>query len=115
MSQTRDHGGDIELHAELVADDDWLRIDEICVRLSVEQQWITELVELGALDPRGGNEPAAWLFPRRELPRVLAMSRLVSDLGVNLPGAAIIVELGEERRRLLARLDSLSGEMGTEP
>jgi hypothetical protein len=49
------------------------------------------------------------LFPRRELPRVLAMSRLVSDLGVNLPGAAIIMELVEERRRLLARLAALSG------
>jgi hypothetical protein len=31
------------------------------------------------------------------------MTRLVSDLGVNLSGAAIILELVEERRRLLAR------------
>jgi hypothetical protein len=32
------------------------------------------------------------------------MTRLVTDLGVNLAGAAIIVELVEERRRLLAQL-----------
>ena len=32
------------------------------------------------------------------------MTRLVTDLGVNLTGAAIIVELVEERRRLLAQL-----------
>lgn len=98
------------LRAEVLAEDDWLRMDEICVRLSVEQPWIVELVELGALDPRGGDEPAAWVFSRGELPRVLAMSRLVSDLGVNLTGAAIIVELVEERRRLLGRIAALSGK-----
>jgi chaperone modulatory protein CbpM len=103
MSHSRT-GNDDVLQAQLLADDDWLRIDEICVRLSVEQDCIVELVELGALDPSAGGEPAAWVFPRRELPRVLAMTRLVADLGVNLTGAAIIVELVEERRRLLARL-----------
>lgn len=96
------------LRAELLADDDWLHIDEMCVRLSVEEHWVIELVELGALDARGGDDPAAWMFSRRELPRVLAMTRLVSDLGVNLTGAAIIVELVEERRRLLGRLAALS-------
>jgi len=100
---TRNGDGDI-LRAQFLDDDDWLRIDEICTRLSVERQWIVEMVELGALDPHGGLEPAAWVFPRRELPRVLAMTRLVTDLGVNLTGAAIIVELVEERRRLLAQL-----------
>ena len=100
---TRDDDGDILL-AQFLADDDWLRIDEICTRLSVERQWIVELVELGALDPQGGREPSAWVFQRRELPRVRAMTRLVTDLGVNLTGAAIILDLVEERRRLLAQL-----------
>lgn len=92
------------LRAQVLDDDDWLRLDEICGRLQVERQWIVEMVELGALDPRGGLEPSAWVFPRRQLPRVLAMTRLVTDLGVNLAGAAIIVDLVEERRRLLAQL-----------
>jgi chaperone modulatory protein CbpM len=108
MNEPRNGWGESVVRAELLADDDWLRIDEICVRLSVERSWIVELVELGALDPRGGDDPSAWAFSRRELPRVLAMTRLVSDLGVNLTGAAIIVELVEERRRLLGRLAALS-------
>ena len=99
----RNDEGDVLL-AQFLDDDDWLRLDEICTRLSVERQWIVEMVELGALDPHGGLEPSAWVFPRRELPRVLAMTRLVTDLGVNLTGAAIIVELVEERRRLLSQL-----------
>lgn len=99
------NGDDAVLRAQVLDDDDdWLRLDEICGRLRVEQQWIVEMVELGALDPRGGLDPSAWVFPRRQLPRVLAMTRLVTDLGVNLAGAAIIVELVEERRRLLAQL-----------
>jgi len=100
---TRNEDGDI-LRAQFLDDDDWLRIDEVCTRLSVERQWLVEMVELGALDPHGGLEPSAWEFPRRELPRVLAMTRLVADLGVNLTGAAIILDLVEERRRLLSQL-----------
>jgi chaperone modulatory protein CbpM len=103
MNSGNNDDGDALL-AQFLGDDDWLRIDEICTRLHVEPQWIVELVELGALDPQGGQEPAAWVFRRREMPRVLAMTRLVTDLGVNFTGAAIIVELVEERRRLLAQL-----------
>jgi hypothetical protein len=36
----------------------------------------------------------------------------VADLGVNLPGAAIILELVEERRRLLAQLRQWTAESG---
>lgn len=103
MNTSNSDDGDV-LCAQLLGDDDWLRIDEICARLRVEQQWIIELVEFGALDPQGGRDPSAWVFQRRELPRVLAMRRLVMDLGVNFTGAAIIVELVEERRRLQAQL-----------
>ena len=92
------------LQAQALDAGDWLHIEEICTRLHVERQWIVELVEIGALEPQGGVDPSAWTFPRAELPRVLAMTRLVLDLGVNLTGAAIIVELVEERRKLLAQL-----------
>lgn len=108
MNSPFGHDSGALLRAEFLADEDWLRIDEICVRLRVDRDWVKELVEIGVLEPCGGADPSAWLFRRRELPRVLAMTRLVSDLGVNLTGAAIIVELVEERRRLLARLTALS-------
>lgn len=81
-----------------------LHVDELCARLCVERRWIVELVELGALEPRAGHEPAAWDFLAAEVPRLRAITRLVEDLGVNLAGAALIVELVEERRRLLQQL-----------
>ena len=84
-----------------------LHVDELCARLRVERQWIVELVEIGALEPCGGTESAAWAFPLTVVPRLRAISRLVADLGVNLTGAAIILELVEERRRLLQQLRSV--------
>ena len=58
---TGNDDGDVLL-AQLLGDDDRLRIDEICARLSVERQWIVEMVELGALEPEGGLEPSAWVL-----------------------------------------------------
>jgi chaperone modulatory protein CbpM len=91
--------------ARVLDDTVTVHVDEFCARLHVERQWIVELVEIGALEPRGGGaEPSAWAFTIADVPRVRAMTRLVRDLGVNLSGAALIVELVEERRRLLAKL-----------
>ena len=99
---TQDHERIFE--ARIVDETTSLHVDELCARLRIERQWIVELVELGALEPRGGRDPSAWAFPLAEVPRLRTMTRLVEDLGVNLPGAAIILELVEERRRLLAQL-----------
>ncbi|MGI9245274.1 MAG: chaperone modulator CbpM [Steroidobacteraceae bacterium] len=107
MTQEREPSGphdDVVVEALMLAEEATLHVDEVCARLRIERQWIVELVELGALDPRGGLEPTAWSFPLAVLPRLHSIVRLVDDLGVNLPGAAVIVELVEERSRLLARL-----------
>ena len=40
---TRNDVDDV-LRAQFLDDDDWLRIDEICSRLCVEQQWIVDMV-----------------------------------------------------------------------
>ena len=102
---TRNDDDDV-LRAQFLDDDDWLRIDEICSRLHVEQQWIVEWWSSVRSIRAVGLEPSDWAFPRRQLPRVLAMTRLVTDLGVNLTGAAIILDLVEERRQLLSQLHS---------
>jgi chaperone modulatory protein CbpM len=96
--------GDMILQAHVIDATTWLRVDELCARVHVDEQWIVELVELGALEPLGGSDPDEWSFALSDVPRLRAMTRLVEDLGVNLPGAAIILELVEERRRLQAQL-----------
>ena len=93
--------------AELPDETACLRLEEFCARLQVEQQWITELVAIGALEPRGGREPAQWSFPLTDLQRARKLARLVNELDVDPHGAAIIFDLLEERRRLVNKLRRL--------
>ena len=94
------------LEGQPLDDGAWLDIGQFCAYLQVEQHWIVELVDAGVIEPRGAA-PDAWSFPASALARARATSRLVSDLGVNLAGVALILDLLEERRRLERRLEEL--------
>ena len=84
----------------------WIEVGEFCAWLSVERHGVASLVEAGVLEPRGAA-PESWSFPASDLQRVRATARLVHDLDVNLAGAAVILDLLEERRRLTRRLAML--------
>lgn len=99
-------GIDRILEGQMLDESSWLELGEFCACLRVERSWVIELVEAGVLEPRG-NAPDAWSFPAGALARVRATARLVNDLGVNLAGAAVILDLIEERARLERRLDEL--------
>ena len=60
-------------------------------------------MEEGVIEPLG-REPRAWRFEAVCVRRVSRAQRLRRDLGVNLAGAALAVELLEELDRLRARL-----------
>jgi chaperone modulatory protein CbpM len=97
--------------AEMLDESAWYELAEFCAALQAERHWVVELVEIGLLEPSGA-EPDAWRFPARDLPRARATARLVNDLGVNLAGVAIILDLLEERRRLLARIGAMERAFG---
>jgi len=94
------------LEGQMLDETAWLGIGEFCARLHVEPGWVAELVEVGVLEPQGPS-PDAWSFPVSALSRARTVVRLVDDLGVNLAGAALILELLEERRVLERRLGLL--------
>jgi chaperone modulatory protein CbpM len=91
------------LEGQMLDETVWLDCGEFCATLQIERRWVVELVDSGLLEPRGAD-PDAWRFPASALARVRSAARLVEDLGVNLAGAAVILDLLEERRQLLARL-----------
>lgn len=62
---------------------------------------LTRLVRLGVVEPLG---PGADEFTAREASRLRRMLRLRADLGVNLIGAAVIVDLLERVERLETEL-----------
>jgi chaperone modulatory protein CbpM len=94
------------LEGQMLDETVWLECSDFCATLQIERRWVVELVDSGLLEPRGAD-PEVWSFPASAIVRVRAVERLVNDLGVNLAGAAVILDLLEERRRLLARLRQL--------
>ncbi|HVN41614.1 MAG TPA: chaperone modulator CbpM [Steroidobacteraceae bacterium] len=94
---------DLILEGEMLDDGVWYAFAEFCSVLRAEDGLVIELVESGLLEPSGAT-PEAWRFPARDLLRARTVTRLVQDLGVNLEGAGIILDLLEERRALRARL-----------
>ena len=80
-----------------------LTLSEVCSACAVRVETIIELVDEGVLSP-SGREPQRWRFSGTHLRRATVAIRLQRDLGVNLAGAALALELLEEVENLQARL-----------
>lgn len=85
-----------------------LTLGDLCRACAVESSAIMELVEEGLLNP-AGEAPGQWRFTGLHLHRARIAARLQRDLGVNLAGAALALELLEEMAVLRARLHRISG------
>lgn len=86
-----------------------LTVDELSRACSVQVQRIMELVEEGLIEPMG-PEPRQWRFAGPSLQRAGTALRLERDLGVNLAGAALALDLLDEIERLRARLRLLGAD-----
>ena len=85
---------DEQLHLSLI------EISDACSRRT---EWVVELVEEGILEPLGEGRDQ-WRFPGKSLSRANAAMRLQRDLGMNLAGVALALDLLEEIASLRARL-----------
>ncbi|HKQ82027.1 MAG TPA: chaperone modulator CbpM [Steroidobacteraceae bacterium] len=73
----------------------------------LQQEELIDMVDAGLLEPRG-EQPSAWRFSGIDLQRARVVQRLIQDLGVNLEGAALILDLLDERAELRSRIRLLS-------
>ena len=80
-----------------------LTLTEVCQACAVRVEYIVELVDEGVLNPLG-REPHRWRFTGTHLRRATVALRLQRDLGVNLAGAALALQLLDEVEALQARL-----------
>ncbi|MBS0421471.1 MAG: MerR family transcriptional regulator [Proteobacteria bacterium] len=95
--------------ARLLGDADWIAVTEVCRLCLIDITAVVELVELGVVASRGPT-PDQWFVPATSLPRLRIAGRLMRDLGVNVTGAALAVELIEARgdlERQVRRLERL--------
>lgn len=69
----------------------------------VHAEWVMELVEEGVIEPHQKSGPQ-WRFSATTVVRIQKAQRLQRDLGVNLPGIALALELLDRIDALEARL-----------
>lgn len=81
-------------------------ITEICTLCRVEDELIHEMVNEGLVIPEGSS-PENWRFNGLAVKRIQITMRLQNDLRVNLPGAALVLDLLEELEELRALLGQL--------
>ena len=89
---TEELRSDTTLNGQVLEADDLISIDDVCRSCTVEVETITLLVDEGILDPVG-TRVEHWQFTLTSLRRVKTAIHLQRDLGVNLAGAALALEL----------------------
>ena len=94
------------LEARVIGEGDWIAASEICQLCRLELNSVLELAALGVMSSRG-RTPGEWQVPATALPRLRVVGRLMRDLGINVSGAALAVELLEAQRELEVRLRHL--------
>jgi len=86
-----------------------LTLADVCRACAVHAEYIIELVEEGVLVPVG-NEPVSWRFTGIHMHRATVSLRLQHDLGINLAGVALALQLLDEIDSLHARINALEFE-----
>jgi len=86
-----------------------LTLADVCRACAVHAEYIIELVEEGVLVPVG-NEPVSWRFAGIHMHRATVSLRLQHDLGINLAGVALALQLLDEIDSLHARINALEFE-----
>ena len=73
-------------------------LDEFCRACGARETLVVEMIEYGIIDPDVTENTAR--FHGEALVRAQIAARLIRDLGVNIQGAALAIELVEELDRL---------------
>lgn len=90
------------LSGDLIEHDVEFTADELCRSCRLEFDHVLEFVQEGVLDPLG-EDHTHWRFKVSSIRRVRTAMRLQRDLGVNLAGAALALELLERIAQLEGR------------
>ena len=91
------------VHIGTVIEEDSLTLGQLCRACDVHADWIISLVEEGIIEPQG-EDIRLWRFSGASLVRARSALRLQRDLGVNLAGIALALDLIEELERLRAHM-----------
>jgi chaperone modulatory protein CbpM len=94
------------VHTGTVIEEDSLTLAQLCRACGVHADWIISLVEESIIEPQG-EDIRLWRFSGASLVRARSALRLQRDLGVNLAGIALALDLIEELESLRAHMKTL--------
>jgi MerR family transcriptional regulator/heat shock protein HspR len=94
----------IRLHIHVPAHEALYDLETLARLAGVHPALVSEYVHLGLLDPVDGRDEQAWRFDDTSLHVFRQIQRLRSDLGVNINGVAVVLEL-------LRQIDELHQEL----
>jgi chaperone modulatory protein CbpM len=88
-----------------IIEDAPLTLAELCRACNIHADWVIGLVEEGIIEP-DGKEIHLWRFSGVSLVRVRSALRLQRDLGINLAGVGLALDLMEELEKLRTQLNT---------
>jgi len=99
------------LSGQILDEETEVTLIEICRSCDVPGELVEAMVEQGILEP-SGRRGSHWCFPSSSLRRTRVTLHLQRDLGVNLAGAALALDLLERIDELKARLRAAGAGRG---
>jgi chaperone modulatory protein CbpM len=93
------------IHIGTIIEEDSLTLGQLCRACDTHADWVISLVEEGIIEP-AGKASLSWRFSGVHLLRVRSALRLQRDLGVNLAGIGLVLDL-------IAELDLLRVQLNT--
>ena len=94
------------VHTGTVIEEDSLTLEQLCHACDVHADWIISIVEESIIEPQG-KDSRLWRFSGASLIRARSALRLQRDLGINLAGSALALDLMEELESLRAQIKNV--------
>ena len=111
MTPYNAQAGQVNVTAFILEEQTGLTLGDLCKACKVDTALIVELVDEGVLMP-DGSAPDQWRFTGLHMHRAKTAVSLQRDLGVNLAGAALALQLLDELSSLRAQLRRQASSQG---
>lgn len=92
----------------ILEDEPTINLDELCESCQVSTEIVTKFIDYGVINPSEGDSPTQWRFHQSVQIRTDKALRLKQDLGINVSGIALTLELLDEITELKRELSHLT-------
>jgi len=96
------------ISGSILEDEPTIDLDELCQFCQVSAKVVIKFIEYGVINPSEGDSPEYWRFHQSVQIRTDKALRLKQDLGINVSGVALTLELLDEIAKLKSELNHLS-------